>query len=598
MSKKVNDFTIEVATVNGSGSQSSNNILIRSIFRMGIPIEGKNLFPSNIAGLPTWFSIRVNKEGYTSRTKHSQIFVAMNAKTIEEDVSRVEEGGIFIYNSDLKFDAEKLNPKNTNIPVSFKTLVKDVTDSVRLRKLLTNMVYVGILAELLNIESEALHSAVATQFKGKEKVVDSNLKAIEVGQNYAKENIKDEIPYALEPMNETQGKILIDGNTSGALGLTYGGCHFVSWYPITPSSSLAEGFIHYAGKYRKDENGKKTYAVVQAEDELGAISMVVGAGWAGARAMTTTSGPGISLMAEAAGLMYFAEIPGVIWDVQRAGPSTGLPTRTLQGDILSAAFLSHGDTRHILLLPGSPKECFEFAQTAFDVAERQQTLVFVLSDLDLGMNTWISEPFDYNSGEFDRGKVYYEEDLKKMTEFNRYEDVDGDGIPYRTLPGTKSDLAAYFTRGSGHAPSAAYSEDPDVFSGLLDRLRKKFDTAKKIVPKPIADTGHSQKVGIIAFGSTDSAIKETRALLKADGVETDYLRLRAWPFTEEVDQFINEHEEVLIVDQNQEGQMHHLLSIDYPEHYAKLKSVRHYNGLPVTALGLKEKMLEQLGGLK
>ncbi len=596
MSKTINDLCIEVATVNGSGSQSSNNILMRSIFRMGIPVEGKNLFPSNIAGLPTWFTIRVSKDGYTSRREKSDIFVAMNAKTVIEDIGKVSPNGVFIYNSDLKFDTDQLNPEVTNIPVSFKTLVKEVTDSVKLRKLLTNMVYVGVLAELLNIDSSTLQDAIKTQFRGKEKVFEVNQKAIEVGRAYAQNEIsnelKEKVQFALEPMDKTKDKILIEGNAAGALGMTFGGCHFVSWYPITPSSSLAEGFISFASKYRKDSNGKNTYAVVQAEDELGAISMVIGAGWAGARAMTTTSGPGISLMSEAAGLMYFAEIPGVIWDVQRAGPSTGLPTRTLQGDILSAAFLSHGDTRHILLLPGNVQECFEFGQTAFDVAERQQTLVFVLTDLDLGMNTWMTDPFDYPKGEIDRGKVFTEEQLKSMESFNRYEDVDGDGIPYRTHPGTESDLAAYFTRGSGHDHTGAYSENPEVFAGLLDRLKKKFYSAKKIVPKPIIDYSSSkdqpQKIGLIAYGSTDTAMTEARDQLKAQNIESDYLRLRAWPFTDEVKEFIDQHDHIFVIEQNQDGQMCRLLQMDFPEVTSKLSSVLSYDGLPIRSKFISE----------
>jgi 2-oxoglutarate ferredoxin oxidoreductase subunit alpha len=483
-SPQINDFVIQVATTNGSGSQSSNNILVRALFRMGLPVGGKNLFPSNIQGLPTWFSIRVNPQGFVGRKSHSDILVSMNPSTLLEDVKNLSAGGVLIYNSDAgAYEA----PEGSNImvlPVPFKKLAAPATDSVKLRKLLINMVYVGLLAELLGIEASCLESAVADQFAGKESVIGINTKAIEAGQVYAREHLASlDFPYRLKYLGSVnQDKILIDGNSASALGLVFGGCSFVSWYPITPSSSLVETFEAYARQYRRDAAGKANYAVVQAEDELAAISMVLGAGWAGARAMTSTSGPGISLMAEAAGLAYYAEIPAVIWDVQRVGPSTGLPTRTLQGDVLSAHTLSHGDGRHVVLFPASVGECFEFGQLSLDLAEQLQTLVFVLSDLDLGMNFHMAPRFEPPSKPFQRGKVLGKEDLEKRQAFARYADEDGDGIPYRTLPGTAHPLAAYFTRGTGHDTEARYSESPEDYRRNMDRLMRKWETARHLVP--------------------------------------------------------------------------------------------------------------------
>lgn len=597
MAKILNDVVIEVATVNGSGSQSANNILLRSIFKMGIPVGGKNLFPSNIAGLPTWFTIRAHAKGYIGRRELADIFVAMNADTIVKDVTHLRSGGIFIYNSDLRFDATKLSPDCINVPVSFKELVSKVTDSIKLKKLLTNMVYIGILAELLKVEKSALEAAVKDQFKGKESIFEINFKAIDTGAEYAREHLKDLIvDYELSPLTLNQGKIIIDGNSASALGLLFGGCTFMSWYPITPSSSVAENFQSLCETYRVDHEGKKNYAMLQAEDELSAIAMVLGAGWAGARAVTTTSGPGVSLMNEAAGLFYFAEIPGVIWDVQRMGPSTGLPTRTAQGDILSAAFLSHGDTKQVFLLPGHVGECFEFGQVAMDLAERLQTLVLVLSDLDLGMNFWINDEFQYPTRDFDRGKVLSADALNQIENFYRYKDVDGDGIPYRTLPGTRSDKAAYFTRGSGHDEASRYSEDPKNHQDLLDRLNKKFNTAKKYVPGPVIDSSPSNKIGFIAFGSSDMAIPESRAILQTHGIHLNYLRLRAYPFTDEVYEFIKNQERVYVVEQNRDGQMRTLLTMEYPDQAMKLHSILHYNGLPISAESIVKTFLDKEGG--
>ncbi len=583
MSKKINDFVISVATVNGSGSQSANTILIKSIFRMGIPVGGKNIFPSNIMGLPTWFTIRVNKDGYTCMKRECDFMVAMNQATVNDDIKTVNAGGVFLYNDDLKLDPSLLRGDLTNFAVPFRKLVDQVTDQIRLKKLLVNTIYVGILTKLLNIDLETVKNVVKDQFSDKASVVATNLKAIEVGYQYASENIKNEVPMALEKMDKTEGKILIEGNAAAALGMMYGGCTFVSWYPITPSTSVVENFAKFATKYRKDENGKNTFAVIQAEDELAAICMVLGAGWSGARAMTATSGPGVSLMAEAAGFSYYAEIPAVIWDIQRAGPSTGLPTRTQQADVGFAATLSHGDTKHVLLFPATPNECFEFGQTCFDLAERLQTLVIVMSDIDLGMNMWITEEFKYPTKSFDRGKVVDAEQLKKMPQYFRYEDTDKDGIPYRTLPGTHHPAAGFLTRGSGHNEKAQYTENNVQYQTVLDRLTRKWETAKKFVPKPVIETMTDANVGIIAFGSSHFAVTESRDQLGKRKLPTDYLRIRALPFTNEIKDFVRSHERVYVVEQNRDGQVHKLLQTEFPDMATKLKSVTNYDGLPLDA---------------
>jgi len=597
MQKKINDFVLEIATVNGSGSQSANNILLKSLFRMGIPVGGKNLFPSNIAGLPTWFTIRANKDGYTARREDVDIVVAMNPQTLLEDVTKVKPGGVFIYNSDLKIKVEGLRTDIKNIGIDFKELVDQATDQVKIKKLLINMVYVGVLAQILKIDLEILHQTIKDTFKGKDKVLDVNFKALEVGRAYAVANLGDknteDFPFVVEKMSANQNKVLIEGNLATAMGMVFGGCTFVSWYPITPSSSVAENFISLAEKYRKDANGKNTFAVVQAEDELSAISMVIGAGWAGARAMTATSGPGLSLMAEAAGLFYYAEVPGVIWDIQRVGPSTGLPTRTMQADITAAHSLSHGDTKHILLFPGTAEECFEFAGTAFDLAERLQTLVIVMSDLDLGMNYWITNEFQYPEKGFDRGKVLNADELNQMSVYRRYGDPDGDAISYRTLPGTASDKAAFLTRGSGHNENAQYTESSPQYLKVLERIARKYDTAREWVPKPIVDFNAKHKVGIIAFGSSDAPMTEARDLLISQNIGTNYLRLRAVPFTKEVEDFISKHERIYVVEQNRDGQVLDLLRAEFFEHSLKLRSVRHYDGLPIHAISIVKQITEQ-----
>lgn len=596
-----NDFSIHIATQNGSGSQSANNILVRSLFRMGLPVAGKNLFPSNIQGLPTWFTIRVNKDQHLCRAKQFDILVAMNPDSFEKDIEQAHPGSVFIYNNQIKFDQNLLKDNLILIPVPFKDLSKKTSDSIKLRKLLINMVYLGVLSDLLDIPIAIVENTIQDQFLGKESVIQSNLDAFHAGRNYSVLNfqeVKQKLPFKTQPIeNGNQGKVLIDGNTAASLGLIYGGCNFVAWYPITPSSSLAEGYEYYAKILKRDHEGKNTFAIIQAEDELASISMVMGAGWAGARAMTCTSGPGLSLMSEAAGLSYFAEVPTVIWDVQRGGPSTGLPTRTQQCDVLSAATLSHGDTEHVLLFPANPKECFEFGKTCFDLAEQLQTLVIVLSDLDIGMNFWITDDFTPSTEPLKRGKVLDKNQLESLGEFKRYFDKDGDGIPYRTLPGTESSLGAYFTRGTGHDETSNYSEDNEIYKSTLNRLKKKFETAKQLVPKPIITKNKNIKIGLIAYGSTDASIKEAQYLLEKEHIKTNYLRLRAYPFTKEIENFLAEHDEVYLIEQNRDAQLKTLLLKEFPQHYKKVCSVLQYDGLPITAQHINDEVQFIKGGL-
>src|SRR3984885_10058842 len=528
----VNDFSIQVATVNGSGSQSANSVLLKSIFGMGVPVSGKNLFPSNIAGLPTWFTIRASKDGYVARRKYIDLLLAMNPETAREDILALPGHGVAIYDESLNL--KQYRDDVVCYPVPFDKITAAVCPEAKLRKLVRNMIYVGVVAQLLSMDLVAVENSVRRQFAKKQKAADLNWTAVKAGFDYAAKSLTKQDPFQLEPMNATAGKIIIDGNSAAALGAMFAGVTVVTWYPITPSSSVVESLIDYMKKYRVEEDGKANFAIVQAEDELAAIGMVLGAGWAGARSMTSTSGPGISLMAEFAGLGYFAEIPGVIFDIQRVGPSTGMPTRTMQGDLLAVAYLSHGDTKHVMLLPASVAECYQFAMEAFDLTEQLQTPVFVLSDLDLGMNNWMSEPFAYPEKPLKRGKVLSKEDLERLGGFERYKDVDGDGIPYRTLPGTDHPKAAYFTRGSGHNEKALYTERPDDYQNLMERLARKFETARTLVPAPeVVQTGKSN-IGLIAFGSSDFAVRESRdQLIKEYGLETDYMRLRAFPFSPE-----------------------------------------------------------------
>ncbi len=590
----VNDFSLQVGTVNGSGSQSSNMVLLRGIFQMGIPVSGKNLFPSNIAGLPTWFTIRANKDGYIARKKEIDFLIAMNPETAREDVMSLAPGAAVIYDEPLNLGS--LRSDLTFYSAPFDKLVAPVCPEAKLRKLVKNMLYVGVAAQLLSIDMAQIEKALRKQFKKKQKAADLNWGAVKAGYDYAAATFTKADPFTVEPMNKTAGKIIIEGNAAAALGCMFAGVTVVTWYPITPSSSLCEQLIDYMKRFRVGKDGRANFAIVQVEDELAAIGMVLGAGWAGARSMTSTSGPGISLMSEFAGLGYYAEIPGVIFDIQRVGPSTGLPTRTMQGDILSTALLSHGDTRHILLLPSSVEECFTMAGEAFDLAEQFQTPVFVMSDLDLGMNNWMSDPFPYPEQPLQRGKVLSKADLEKLGGFARYKDVDGDGVGYRTLPGTDHPKAAYFTRGSGHNEKAQYSERPDDYQNNLDRLVKKFETVRSHVPRPeLAGTG--SKIGILAYGTTHWAIVECRDQLRGEyNLDTDYLRLRAYPFSREVPEFIDRHQRVYVVEQNRDAQMLGLMRQELDAgRIAKLHSVRHYNGLPIDARSVTDDIISQEG---
>jgi 2-oxoglutarate ferredoxin oxidoreductase subunit alpha len=591
----VNDFSIIVATVNGSGSQSANSVLLKSIFGMGVPVSGKNLFPSNIAGLPTWYTIRASKDGYVARKRESDVLVALNPETAREDILALPPGAVAIYEENLNL--KQYRDDVVSYPVPFDKIAAAVCPEAKLRKLVKNMIYVGAVAQLLQIDLAVVENGLRKQFAKKQKVFDLNFGAVKAGFDYATTTFTKQDPYFLEPMSQTKGKIIIDGNAACGMGAVFAGVTVVAWYPITPSTSLIEATTDLLKKFRVTPEGKATFAVVQAEDELAAIGMVLGAGWAGARAMTSTSGPGISLMAEFAGLGYFAELPGVIFDVQRTGPATGMPTRTSQADMLSVAFLSHGDTRHPILLPANVKECFDFSIAAFDLTERLQTPVFVLTDLDLGMNNWMSEPFQYPEKPLDRGKVLTAEDLDRLGGFARYKDVDGDGIGWRTLPGTHHPKAAYFTRGSGHNSSAGYSEKPEDYIYLMERLAHKFEGARKLVPGPVTVKNGASKVGFLAFGTTDFALREALDQIDAEYSEkVDYMRIRAYPFSSEIHDFIASHERVYVVEQNRDAQMASLLRLDLPAgQIAKLRSILHYNGLPIDARTITEEFAAKEG---
>jgi 2-oxoglutarate/2-oxoacid ferredoxin oxidoreductase subunit alpha len=590
----INDLTIQAATVNGSGSQTANLVLTRAIFKMGIPVAPKNVFPSNIEGLPTWYQLRVTPEGHMARSDRVDILVAFNATTWREDLRTVRPGGVVIHE-----EAYSTADARTDLiyyPVPFSKLAKAKIPSETLRKQLANMIYVGVVAGVLGIPWEALEHGVRRQFLSKPKAVQVNLDAIKVGLDHWQDNFSKQDAYRLEPMTgAVEGKVLVEGNQAAALGALMGGVTVAAWYPITPSSSLCEYLIAYSDRFRIDpETGEKRIAVVQAEDELAAVGMAIGAAWAGARSMTSTSGPGISLMAEFAGLAYYAEVPVVIFDIQRIGPSTGLPTRTSQGDVAFAYTLSHGDTKHLVLLPGTVEECYEFGRDAFDYADRFQTPVFVLSDLDLGMNLWMTPAFQYPEKPFDRGKVLSKEDLERLSgEWGRYRDVDGDGVPYRTLPGTDHPFAGFFTRGSGHDENARYTESAVLYAANMDRLNRKFETARKAMPAPVVDESAKSPVGLIAFGSTHVAVLEARDRLTESGRTFDYMRIRALPLSAEVAEFVRRHERVYVVEQNRDGQMFDLIRLAIPSDLVeRLHSIRHYDGQPIPARSIIEPLME------
>ncbi|NOT03395.1 MAG: 2-oxoacid:acceptor oxidoreductase subunit alpha, partial [Anaerolineales bacterium] len=592
MNKIVNNFSITVGTVNGSGSSTANNTILRSIFKMGIPVSGKNLFPSNIQGLPTWYTIRANKDGYIAHHEKRDIVITMNVNSFARDLASVTPGGAFFYSDDIKLSINRDDIAVYPMPV--KTIIRnDPNVPTDYRDLVGNMVYVGVLAQMIDMDMDKILAALTFHFKGKQKPIDMNYNAVKAGAEWAKTNLEKKDPFYLEHMNKTDGLIMADGNTAAALGSIFGGVQFVGWYPITPASSLAEGLNDYLPQLRKREDGKHTYAVVQAEDELAALGMSIGAGWAGLRSMTSTSGPGLSLMTEFAGLAYYAEVPVVIWDVQRIGPSTGLPTRTSQGDLTFTAFIGHGDSHSVILLPGDVYECFEFGWKAFDIAERIQTPVFVLSDLDMGMNQWISKPFQYPETPMDRGKILLEKDLEELKgNWGRYLDKDGDGIGYRTFPGNKHPLSSYFTRGTGHDEYAKYTEEADTYLHNMDRLKRKHQTAKQYVPAPVLHSMKGATVGIIAYGSTEAAVMEARHQLETEhGIKTDFLRIRALPFTREVDAFLAKYDQVFVVEMNRDGQMDQILKTEYAQYAPNLKSVAFGDGMPASAKWVREGIL-------
>lgn len=593
----INDFAFSVATKNGSGSQTSNNVLVMSLFRMGIPVNGKNLFPSNIKGLPTWYTIRASKDGYTARKATTEIVVAYNDSTAAEDVTTLPVGGVCITTDKI---AKVINQRDDisyyEIPVT--KLMKSADVPSAFRKLVENMTYVGAVAKLFDIPLDVTYSVLLDNFKGKEKPAKMNFDVIKLAYDWTAENIEKSDPYRFEKMDGTAGKIMITGNDAGALGAVFGGVNVVAWYPITPSTSFVDGILAYR-HLRQNENKENTIAIIQAEDELAAAGMIIGAGWAGSRSLTATSGPGISLMAEFSGLAYFAEIPAVFWDITRMGPSTGLPTRTSQGDLMFTHFLGHGDSRQICIMPGNPAEAFEFGWKSFDIAEQLQSPIFVISDLDLGMNNWMSDPFEYPDEPINRGKVLNADTLREFIDehgkWGRYMDVDGDGVGYRTVPGTDHPFAAYFTRGTGHNDMAVYSERSDDWVENLHRLKLKMETARDLLPQPIEDVQDGAEIGIITFGTNEDAIQEARDWLANDGISTSYMRVRALPLAKKVDQFIKDYKHVYVIENNFDGQLNQIIRLDHPEDITHVKSMALGDGLPMTARWIYDSIKEQEG---
>ncbi len=582
---RINDFVVKFANVNGSGSASANQMFAKSVLRMGVPIAARNIFPSNIEGLPTWFEVRVCEAGHLGRRGGVDLMVAMNPQTWDKDVAEIEPGGFLFYDNTRPMPASKFRSDITVIGVPLTQLCNAAYTDARQRKLFKNIIYLGALSALLDIDPEVIKQLIREQFKGKDKLIPPNFEALEMGRKWALDNLQCPIALQVRKADKIGNRIFTEGNSAAALGAMYGGATVCAWYPITPSTSLAEAFMRWCGRYRHDADGRARYAIVQAEDELASIGMVIGAGWNGARAFTATSGPGISLMSEFVGLAYFAEIPAVIFDVQRAGPSTGMPTRTQQSDVLAAAYASHGDTKHVVLFPEDPHECFTFGADAMDLADRLQTPVFVLLDLDIGMNDWLCEPFKWDdSRRMDRGKVMTAEELEAGKTFGRYLDVDGDGIPYRTYPGTHPNKGAYFTRGTSRDRFARYTEEGPAYVDNMQRLLKKFDTARHVVPRPV-ETRAAQptSVGVIYYGSTSVAMQEALQLLPEDGVQLDALRIRAFPFHDDVADFIARHDKVFVVEQNRDGQLRTLIMNEIGVDPAKLIPILHYDGTPITA---------------
>jgi len=582
--------------VNGTGSASANTLLMKAIFRMGIPVMGKNYFPSNIQGLPTWYEIRVTRDGYVARSGRVDLMVAMNAETYHKDVREVSQGGVLIYDSTWPRASVLAREDITVLGVPLAKICNENFVGVRNRILMKNIMYAGVLAALLEIDVEVIRGLLTESYAKKPALVDANMKAVQLGYDYAQEHLPCPLPLRVERMDKTRGHIMIDGNTAAALGCVYAGATVAPWYPITPSTSLMDAFKSFCARLRVDpETGRNNFAVIQAEDELSAIGMVLGASWNGARAFTATSGPGISLMNEFIGLAYYAEVPAVLFDVQRVGPSTGMPTRTQQCDLMLCAYASHGDTKHVLLFPSNPEECFYMAVQAFDLAERLQTPVFVMSDLDIGMNDWMCPDLKWDdSYRPDRGKVLTKEEIEALPRFHRYLDKDDDAITYRTLPGV-SPKGAYFTRGSGHNQYGGYTEDSTEYQVVLDRLTRKFKRARTLVPPPVIEATGTSDIGLVAIGSSRGAVNEARDILAKRGIPIDYMRIKAFPFTKEVEAFLASHEKIFVVEQNRDAQLRSLLTLETAVPKSKLHSILHYNGLPMTSRGIVEAVLAELG---
>ncbi|MCB1707259.1 MAG: 2-oxoacid:acceptor oxidoreductase subunit alpha [Halioglobus sp.] len=597
--ESVNDFVIKFANVNGTGSASANNLFAKALFRMGLPVSPKNIFPSNIQGLPTWYEVRVCEQGYLGRRGGVDIILSVNPQSMAQDIREIEPGGYFIYDSTKPLDLRLVRNDITTIGLPLTRICNEKYKDPRQRQLFKNVIYVGALAALLDMDFKVLTDLVADQFKGKEKLILPNIKALELGHQYAKENFDCPIGIRVKAADKVGDKILLDGNTALGLGAIYGGATVAAWYPITPSTSVVDAFEKYARRVRIDPGtGRRNYAIVQAEDELAAIGMVIGASWNGARAFTATSGPGLSLMSEFLGLAYFAEIPTVLFDVQRAGPSTGMPTRTQQSDVLAAAYASHGDTKHVLLFPSTPKECFDFGAQAFDLAERLQTPIILLTDLDLGMNDNMSDPLAWDdSREYDRGKVLNAADLDNMERFGRYLDSDGDAICYRTYPGTHPDKGAYFTRGTSRDEQAVYTEKGEEYEQNMLRLLQKWDTIKEYVPRPeIIPSGKPTDMAVLYFGTSEASSREAVDYLARDGINLDAMRVRAFPFNQEVEDFIDQHERVFVIEQNRDAQLRTLLMAEFEFGPDKLKSVLCFDGTPVSARNIRKQILEHLPG--
>ena len=596
---RVNDFVVKLANVNGTGSASANTLLMKSIFRMGVPVMGKNYFPSNIQGLPTWYEIRITRDGYVARSGRVDLMIAMNAETYHKDVREVSPGGWLLYDSTWPRPTVLKREDITILGVPLAQLCNENFVGVRNRILMKNVCYVGVLAALLEIDLEVIRGLLGESYAKKQALVDANMKAVQLGYDWAKAHLPCPLPLRIERMDKTAGHVMIDGNTAAALGCVYAGATVGAWYPITPSTSLMDAFKGFCARLRVDpETGRNNYAVLQAEDELSAIGMVLGATWNGARAFTPTSGPGISLMGEFIGLAYYAEVPAVLFDIQRVGPSTGMPTRTQQCDLLTCAYASHGDTKHVLLFPADPEECFYLTVQAFDLAERLQTPVFVLSDLDICMNDWMCPDLKWDDAyRPDRGKMLSKEETEALPKFHRYLDRDDDGIPYRTLPGVTS-KGAYFTRGSGHNQYGGYTEDSAEYQVVLDRLLRKFKRARTLVPSPVVEGTGDHEIGLIAIGSSHGAAREAMDILRKRGIAVDYMRIRAFPFSKEVDAFLASHQRNFVIEQNRDAQLKSLLTLETPVEKSKLYSILHYSGLPMTSKEIVDAVLSELGDVQ